>query len=76
MCNHDATYQTENESNGGAGCPRCNQKRVVMVQHASGEMEVEPGWYVNPAVTLMQPDTIALLEQTRLIFEQSEPIEY
>lgn len=39
-------------------------------------LPVREGWYVGPAVMLMQPDTIALLEQTRLIFEAAQPIEY
>ncbi len=40
------------------------------------DYEVKPGWYVAPAVVSMRPETIALIEATRLIFEAAEPIEY
>jgi hypothetical protein len=51
-CQHDPTYRIENEANGGAGCPLCNRKRVIMVQHAGGRIEVDdvpPGYFVNHA---------------------------
>lgn len=28
MCQHDPTYQRDNEANGGQGCPICNREHV------------------------------------------------
>lgn len=39
-------------------------------------LSTRPGYILNQMVTLEQPETIALVEMTRIIFEQAAPIEY
>lgn len=46
------------------------------IKHQSECTAPRHGYIINPVVTLEQPETIALIEMTRIIFEQAAPIEY
>lgn len=40
-CQHDPTYRTENEANGGAGCPICNRSNAAAVKWSTDAERAE-----------------------------------
>jgi len=39
ICQHDPTFQIENEANGGIGCPICNKNRQIRGTSPLGRIE-------------------------------------
>jgi hypothetical protein len=79
-CQHDPIYREMNEAAGGIGCPLCNRARIAALRQRNADAPRPADRIVSAAVTLDElSDSIIAesdIELTRIIWRETEPIEY